>query len=239
MRWWILIVALLLITLTICGVAIGRLLFEPSYQGKPLSQWLTDFDSRQASQRAEAVDAVRHMGKRAVPFLSERLRQRIPAWKIKVVQLLSRQRIIRFRLGVMNESGINAARRQAQVLAACDALGPAAGGALPALEEALYSSRDFDAAYALARVGPEAVPALTRASTSNDYFVHVCARYFLELLRNDPELLANESQIGFFQRSNALEKRMLANWLPKAELAPRDSVGKSRTNTASTAEARK
>src|SRR6185437_12879639 len=43
---------------------------EPSYQGRKLSEWLVDVDSSQPQQkRAQAGEAIRHMGKSTLPFL--------------------------------------------------------------------------------------------------------------------------------------------------------------------------
>ena len=215
MRW--LIAVLLLAVLAVLCAVVSRSLFEPAYQGRALSQWLIEFDSTSSEKRAEANEAVRQMGKRAVPFLVERLLPGTPWWKIKLTQLLQRQSIIRFRLPPLTESAMDAARRHARVFAACDALGPAGSGALPALEEALYKFRDFDAAYAMARVGEKASPALMRASTSKDYFVRISALYFLHVLRDSPETLSvSTTNSDFFRRSSAQERMMLGTWLPKA-----------------------
>ena len=211
------VAVLVLAVLAVLYVVVSRSVFEPGYKDRALSQWLMEFDSSSSEKRAEANEAVRQMGKRAVPFLVERLLQRTPLWKIKLTQLLQKQSIIRFRLPPLTESDIDAARRHARVFAACDALGPAGSGALPALEEALYKFRDFDAAYAMARAGEKASPALMRASTSKDYFVRISALYFLHVLRDSPETLSvSATNSDFFRRSSAQEKMMLATWLPKA-----------------------
>ncbi len=217
MRWLAGIGVLVVVMLAIICFTASRSLFEPSYKDRSLSQWIIEFDNPRVDQRAEAAEAMRQMGTRAVPFLVERLRQQTPLWKLKLTQLLSRQSIIRFRLALPNESNIDAARRRAQVFAACDALGPAASSALPALEEALYKYRDFDAVYAMSRVGQKAAPFLMRASTSKDYFVRISSLYFLESLRDSSERLSvSPPNSDFFRRSSVQERRMLANWLPTA-----------------------
>src|SRR5882724_176928 len=211
MRWFIGIAVLIL---AVIGVAaISRSVFEPAYNGRSLSQWLIEFDSSSSEKRAEANEAVRHMGKRAVPFLAERLFHRTPSWKVKLMLWLNRRSIIRFRIPRLMHSETERAR----IFAACDALGPAADGALPALEQALYKFRDFDAAYAMARVGQKAGPVLMRASTSKDYFVRISALYFLHVMRDSPETLSvAQPNSDFARRSRLHEKTMLAIWLPKA-----------------------
>jgi hypothetical protein len=216
MKWLIGGAVVLLAVLAVLCAVVSRSVFEPEYHGRVLSEWLIEFDSSSREKRTEANEAVRQMGNRAVPFLIERLLQRTPLWKVKFTQLLQRQSIIRFRLP-RPELAIDQARRHARVFAACDALGPAASGAVPALEEALYKFRDFDAAFAMARVGERASPALMRASTSKDYFVRISALYFLHVLRDGPEMLSvSGSNSDFFRRAGAQERMMLGTWLPKA-----------------------
>src|SRR5204863_8011932 len=120
MKWLIAVAVLLLAVLAVLCAVVSRSVLEPAYKGRPLSQWLIEFDSSSSEKRAEANEAVRHMGKRAVPFLVERLLPGTPLWKIKLTQLLQRQSIIRFRLPPLTESAMDAARRHARVFAACD-----------------------------------------------------------------------------------------------------------------------
>src|SRR5438094_6988889 len=115
MRWLIAMAVVLLAVLAVLCAVVSRSLFEPAYQGRALSQWLIEFDSSSSEKRAEANVAVRQMGKRAVPFLVERLLQRTPLWKVKLTQLLQRQSIIRFRLLPLTESDMDAARRHARI----------------------------------------------------------------------------------------------------------------------------
>jgi hypothetical protein len=59
-----------LLGLLVCAAFLALLdpsLREPNYQGKPLSAWLNDFDNEKPEVRHHAVDAVRHIGARAVP----------------------------------------------------------------------------------------------------------------------------------------------------------------------------
>src|SRR2546428_12004813 len=111
MRWLIAVALLLLAVLAVVCAVVSRSLFEPEYQGRALSHWLIEFDSASSEKRAEANEAVRQMGKRAVPFLVERLLRVTPLWKVKLTQLLQKQSMIRFRLPPLTESAIDAAQR--------------------------------------------------------------------------------------------------------------------------------
>src|SRR5260221_1882829 len=104
MRWLIAVAVLLLAVLAVLCAIVSRSVFEPAYQGRALSQWLIEFDSASSEKRAEANEAGRQMGKRAVPFLVERILQGTPWGEIKLTQLLPRQSIIRFRLPPLTES---------------------------------------------------------------------------------------------------------------------------------------
>jgi hypothetical protein len=114
------------------------------------------------------------------------------------------------------EGPIEQDRRRLSALAACEVLGPAAGGALPALEQALYTNRDFYVAYAMACIGPKAAIPLRRAASSKDYFVSVSALYFLDLLRDAPGRLEPiNSNLSFAERARDQERNMIVHWLPE------------------------
>ena len=92
MRWLAGIGVLVVVMLAIICFTASRSLFEPSYKNRSLSQWIIDFDKPRIDQRAEAGEAMRKMGARAVPFLVDRLRQQIPLWKLNLTELLSHSR---------------------------------------------------------------------------------------------------------------------------------------------------
>src|SRR5437660_11441199 len=56
---------------------------EPEYGGKRLSEWVEQYADHSDSlgQKAEAADAIRHIGTNAVPYLIEWLQYETPPWK--------------------------------------------------------------------------------------------------------------------------------------------------------------
>jgi HEAT repeats/PBS lyase HEAT-like repeat len=136
---------------------------EPEYQGRTLRDWLGDVDSGQPEKRAAAAAALRQMGPKAVPFLMEFLGAR-GAFPFKV----PRMRWVRGgnTYAVKLTPAPIAAKR---AIIACSILGPEAKPAIPALARVLKNG-DYthDAATALGKMGPDALPALTNAFTSGD-----------------------------------------------------------------------
>jgi hypothetical protein len=182
---------------------------EPSCRGRGLSAWLRDFGADQIERRAEAADAVKHIGPKAVPFLVQRLRSPNPAlrresrleqWKRRALEWLSTHTKIK----------ISAGRRydpRQQALAGLDALGPAAKEALPALERLLRETPpDPRAVYVVARIGPAGLPLLTRALTNEERLVRLQGRLCLEMIKTHSELLYGE--IGFGPEAAIFERRM-------------------------------
>lgn len=78
---------------------------------------------------------------------------------------------------------------RAMAMEALRDIGPAAGAAIPALVERLYDSPQserYDAALALAAIGPEAVESLTTASECSDPWVRQPAIAALEIVKRAP-----------------------------------------------------
>jgi hypothetical protein len=72
-KWWLIRVGIFLsvpaaISLVVIGVLLLR---EPRHQGKPVSEWLADFNHPEASSRENAVHAVARIGEHALPYLTE------------------------------------------------------------------------------------------------------------------------------------------------------------------------
>jgi len=115
---------------------------EPSYQGRKLSEWLVDVDfSQPQEKRAQAQEAIRHMGKKTLPFL-----------------------IATF----SNPKSKDPQLRQASW--AFDALGPIAKSAIPQLEKEQYRYPGY-IPLALAGIGPDAVPVLLKWLTNDYFYV--------------------------------------------------------------------
>ena len=115
---------------------------EPSYKGRPLSEWLVDVDYGQPQdKRDQAADAVRHMGARTLPFLLARLADKSSG-------------DVRYR----------------QTTWAFNALGPIAKPAIRKLVPLLGQNPGYVPA-ALAGIGREAMPELLLALTNENFYV--------------------------------------------------------------------
>jgi hypothetical protein len=159
---------------------------EPSYGGKPLSVWLRDFDNFDPTpeQRAMAPEAIRQMGSAAVPFLVERLSEaQLEETKLKMKKWHKQLETAVFRPDLPPDS-----RREA--FDALDALGPAAAGALPALERLLNDDPpDTQALYIAARIGPLGVPLLTNSLTNKNKLVRLQAQICLDMMNSHSVVL--------------------------------------------------
>ena len=177
---------------------------EPSYHGRRLSAWLSDFEHEQVERRAVAADAVRHIGTNAVPFLVERLGynpdvprrdSRLTLWKRQFLEWLS---IHSF--GKVSPPGRPPNPRR-QAMAGLDALGPAAKDALPALEKSLNENPpDSQALYVIARIGSVGLPvlykSLTNSSSVENKLLRLEARVCLEMIETHSEVLFPRLEFG-------------------------------------------
>ncbi len=169
----ILLAVLVLTALTIvAGVWFLRPEPEPVYQGKRLSQWLTDItadgDHFSLVDREPAEDAVRHMGTNAIPTALRLLRVKDSALKLKLISLAQERHLLKAYY-------VTASARNCQAAIAFHVLGAQAKGAVPSLlriaeENISPESRSF-AISALGSVGPDAaaaVPLLVRVAAAGD-----------------------------------------------------------------------
>jgi hypothetical protein len=184
---------------------------EPSVKDKTFHEWVVDLESSQPEQRALARNAIQKMGRKAVPYVIALLKPPQPTWREKFMAFIkfrTRTKIRPLGAGAQSE-------RRSWGFAACDVLGPVALDAAPVLQQIFHQGRDFDAGYALARLGPKAV--LFPAGQQGDYFVRVTALYFMEVRRLPGEGLPERFGPGasFRERARAHHDRMLAVWWPK------------------------
>jgi hypothetical protein len=177
---------------------------EPSYQGRGLSAWLSDFEHEQVERRAVAADAVRHIGTDAVPFLVKRLgynpdvlrrKSRFALWKRQFLEWVSRHSF----------GKVSPPRRppnpSRQAMAGLDALGTAAKDALPALEKLLNETPpDPQALYIVARIGSAGVPmlkkSLTNSASSEAKLLRLEARVCLDMIESHSETLYPTVEFG-------------------------------------------
>lgn len=183
-------IVLAALALTICAAGcftIGHQTSnEPSYQNRRLSEWLRDFDNNNLTweQKAMAADALRHIGSPAVPFLVERFSEaRLKQTKIEQEKWHERQATAVFTVDFP-------ANPRREALAALDALGPAAEGALPALEKLLHEDQpDAQALYVAVRIGPAGMPLLNRFLTSTNIVLRMQAQICLDMMNSHSEVL--------------------------------------------------
>lgn len=131
---------------------------DPMHQGKRLSVSLKDlepvmepaFAPNSAKERAQ--EALRKIGVHAVPPLVRMLNARDSRLRMKLIDLLARQRWIKFRFEHIPASTI-----RHRALLALEGLGPVAEPAVPALGKALRDGNETELAInALGTVGPGA-----------------------------------------------------------------------------------
>ncbi len=83
-----------IVFICVVGLVVGLVLGfrEPVYQGKPVSQWVEEFDGQ---GDAPAAKALVQIGEKSDPWLLRMLRSRDTPLKIKVVQwLTARPRVV-------------------------------------------------------------------------------------------------------------------------------------------------
>ena len=115
---------------------------EPSFQGRKLSEWMVDVDfSQPQAKRVQAGDAIRHMGKKTLPFLLAVFSNPNPK---------------------DNQLG--------QAVWTFDALGPIGKPAIPELEKLQLNYPGYVPG-ALAGIGIDALPVLLKSLTNENFYV--------------------------------------------------------------------
>jgi hypothetical protein len=153
--------SLLLLSLAVCvvGTFLGlRNPPEPAYQGKSLSFWLEEIESKKPYGPAET--AVRAIGGKAVPTLTDMLRSHDSSLRRKLMKLAEKQSFIDFHLTPDYV-------RQRRAVRGFYVLGPAANPGIPALID-LFQDEDAERylRQILKSIGSDAVLPLARAMTN-------------------------------------------------------------------------
>jgi hypothetical protein len=196
-KWW------LRITIAVLGAAIlGSLIWqstgpsEPVYQGKTLSSWLDHHVPTSSANPPynspgwhQAEEALRQIGTNAIPTLLRMIRAHDFPWKLKLVRLAEKQRLVRFRYRYampLNEEAEYAFR----------ILGTNAASAVPELIEIyegnLSESSQRCAALALGSIGgpaKAAVPALLKNFTHTNDHVRFYAVSAVANIGGEPDLI--------------------------------------------------
>ncbi|HWX22407.1 MAG TPA: HEAT repeat domain-containing protein [Candidatus Binatia bacterium] len=155
---------------------------EPVYEGKRLSAWLKDLDDQHPGPvNDHAIEAIRYIGRDAVPQIISSLRTRDSSLKQKLLKWASEHHLVKSVYTPVSENHHRA-------VLACNALGPDAKPAIPALVALLndgYASGYVGAA--LGRIGPEAIVPLIGSLTNSNVSVRVeVAHSLANFRRSDP-----------------------------------------------------
>jgi PBS lyase HEAT-like repeat len=105
---------------------------EPQYQGRTVSYWARQLSRGNEKERVEAREAVRAMGKSAVPFLAHVVRTDDTWWKASLRNSYGARFPILFRW--FPPPSIPATNERREAAFALGEIGPAASKAIPALE---------------------------------------------------------------------------------------------------------
>jgi HEAT repeat protein len=135
---------------------------QPSYQGVSLSDWLAKSDNARPEEQLKVIDAVQHMGPRALPWLFEMLHARDSPGRQQVVDFLNEYASISLRPWEPAE------RLRRRALPALVALRSRRSKIIVQhlTQELRQASSAGDVAPVLALMGTNALPPLLRALTN-------------------------------------------------------------------------
>jgi HEAT repeats len=166
---------------------------EPSYNGRTLSSWLTDY-GRVSTGDSEPDEAVRHIGTNAIPILLEMLRAKDSPLKKKSIKLLDRQDLVRIEITTDTAKAYEAAL-------AFNALGAGAVSAVPDLikiyEQKISVTSQYSTAEALGGIGPtatDAIPALLQGLKSTNAEVRCDTVWALGRIHGEPASVVPQLQ---------------------------------------------
>lgn len=177
-RPWVLVV-----TLAVFGLVIWLLTRQATeelvYNGKSLHAWAMQLSTNDANARAQAADAFHSLGSNAVPGLTKLaqtpdpfLRRQIWAWSLRTPKPVRRFLMNHVQPPKAMLTRVAAAR-------ALQVIGPQASASAPVLGRLLRTDTSqpvrFEAALALAAIGPPGLGDLTNAAFSGDPNVRYAA----------------------------------------------------------------
>src|SRR2546421_3735492 len=206
-------VGLLMALVCLLGLALFSHLFshqEPTYQGKPLSEWAQQYGANHWSGTDRAADkeaefAIQQVGTNAIPFLLGMMRARDSALKKKLRMIVPE--VWHDDLRLRDSSG-EVRRVGAHGLAA---LGTNAAAAVPALIELARNHPDDDgryiAVFAIRTLGSAAEPAIP--------FLIQCLTNKINFIRDDAAL-----GLGYIHRRSEIAVPALIQYLEFARTSP-------------------
>ena len=180
---WVVVACLGLIALYALALCLPGL-WQPAYQGKSLTGWLNDV-GRGAEKTAQAEQAIRAMGNRALPYLLRMMKSKDSARQRRVVEIAAKQSLvdIHFKGWVHAGQGrlvprtpplltiefISAEERRDKAAFGIIALGRKAEPAFAELTNLLSDPETLpQAVKALSGIGARAIPVLAPLATNSD-----------------------------------------------------------------------
>ena len=180
-----------LVTVAIVGClfiafALGKKSSGPSYQGKPLTEWLTDRRWTPGGPMVlsdASTRAVRATGTNALPLLMKTLRASDSQLKLRLAMRVQRYRFL------YNLIPLNGPRQEAAALG-LRALGPIAKPAFPELVEMILSSDQsgYAVSVLMEAADSDTIAALTNGLANPDYRVRQRVVHVLSAVRQAPEV---------------------------------------------------
>ena len=157
---------------------------EPTWQGRPLSQWLTECKSDNPRDLSESEQkAIQAMGTNALPHLLRMVARKDSSAKLRLRAWVGRGSIIRRWIPTHGLERIRGA-------AGFEALGKEAAPVVPQLIQLLQDEHtSYPAALALSGVGSPAVPALVQTLTHESAWVRMGAVQALNFMHGAEEAI--------------------------------------------------
>ena len=181
----------LVIRLAVLAVAVGLVVFalvrpaarEPVYHGRPLREWLVEFDHGGGTTNSAAQEAIRAMGTNCLPFLIGYLRSKDPLFNRLRVSLKARLKLS------ARKGGEYAVFWHCRAATACGELGQDGAPAFPAMMEAMNDQHAAsDVAAALSRMLPKSAPVLTNVLATGNIMARSTAAWGLTTAYSHPEI---------------------------------------------------
>ena len=175
MRWRRILVALA-VALAVAAIAFTLVPHEPKYEGRTLTEWIKDSGPRRNPDpsQARAVEAVRHIGTNALPWLIKWINAKEPRdWQIQLTRAGRLPRWIRLKLlpSLFGFNSYYAHRRAA--LDGFLILGPQAAPAVPELLQIIGSTNGSPATGALDSIGIAGLPGALNVLTNRANSIRV------------------------------------------------------------------
>ncbi len=156
---------------------------EPSFQGRPLTAWLSETritETGGIALSAQAAEAVRAMGTNAIPSLLAKLRSSDSQLKLRMLMLYQKQPLLRFHIPTNGE-------RQYAAMRGFRALGLAAKPAFPDIVSLVLAADDSGQAInSLTEADAETIALLANGLKNPDRKIRLRAVVALAALRQAP-----------------------------------------------------